>query len=132
MWMLFWAAASRVWKIIRLRAERPVEGELATTMAALSPPPRTSGSSSMSASTSPERLQPVLGEGRLQVAHGRPFDAEHGVPPAALPLAPCRGRSSQWSPKPAPPMNPTLPSTTISSRWVRLLMRGSVYQRIGW
>ena len=38
----------------------------------------------------------------------------------------------QWSPKPAPPRKPTSPSTTTSSRWVRLLIRGSVYQRIGW
>ena len=37
MWMLFWAAARRVWKIIRFRADRPVDGELATTMAELSP-----------------------------------------------------------------------------------------------
>jgi hypothetical protein len=32
---------------------------------------------------------------------------------------------------PAPPMNPTFPSTTIRSRWLLLLNRFSVYQRIG-
>ena len=71
MWMLFWAAASRVWKIIRLRAERPVDGELATTMAALSPRSSHQRKYSMSASTSPEVSSQFSAKVGLQVAHGR-------------------------------------------------------------
>ena len=39
---------------------------------------------------------------------------------------------SHQSATPAPPVNATLPSTTISSRCVRLFSRCSLYHRIGW
>ena len=49
--------------------------------------------------------------------------SRHSSGPRALPR--------HWSAMPAPPVNATRPSTISDLRWVRLLKRPSLYQRIG-
>ena len=107
--------------------ERPVVGELFTTRAVTRPFASASGKY-----CSPVRISPELSTQFSTKVAWRPRTASPSTRnmESRQRLLPPRSKR-QTSATPAPPMKPTRPSTISSTRWVRLLIRGSVCQRSG-
>jgi hypothetical protein len=118
----------RSWNAARDAVDRS-DGELLTTNAVVSPQGFRSGKKSRPVRISPQHSS--------QFSAVTPWIAATTGPSTRATVSrhgrrcrPC-GYIHQ-SARPAPPMNATDPSTTSSSRCVRLLMRCSEYQRIAW
>src|SRR5712671_4941826 len=121
------AEAISVWKRMRERVDPPCDGLLSTTMACapslLSSETKYFGPINISSEDSSQFSTNVLCNERT----ASPVTLNMVSRQGASFFTPCH----HWSEMPAPPRNPTLPSITISSRWVRLLARGQLYQRSG-
>src|SRR4029453_16504612 len=79
-------------------------------------------------------FHPVLRDDALDLRDHRPFDSGHHVAPHRLFWVGLRHPPPHPSPAPtpAPPTNATVPSTTSSSRCVRLFRRLRRYQVNRW
>ena len=115
-------------RYISLALSLPSDGELMNTCAWHGPAGLSSGKYSRACRT------------RLRVFNQLSMNAAWHWATTGPSILKCESRQCRgsWaspvhrSAMPAPPVNPTRPSTTSSLRWVRVLARRTLYQRNGW